>query len=1028
MSTLNKRVVYLLEHCALTRVLLILGSIISLQAQARPNDPEVPAIERPVHISDQGSYERPYLPVYRTTRDGRLSYNVKSNGSTLRLYLNAPEKIQNHFNNSAEGPNLLARTTSVNVGTGQLRGTNNGGGNVHSAICEVPDAQGNQRNPYPCGNDDCYDMVFIQSGSSTPSRVDRQLQGTPGTIRVRNPKTPNAFIQSVVLGDTVVSPHRFTYRQLFEISTTANGNMLIGRIENDRITWRNRRTNQNITGRYDMVYFPAPIDPSRACDVTQWDEIKPLGHAPYDPEINTTYGFAKQRFRDAQGRVVPDNNDLAGTYPWIDSEGNNIGFATLASNINFPVSCVPNRGCNNNNFGGTPPLQGKMVVGSWTRGKMVLMDNLANNIDYPQAQQEDNGHRLVDMYAAGTGPNSNSSGLVRIGHGRDNDGLAGLAANPTNTTFLESIESKLNFWENMIPSTPGDVVWHMSTGAGSDEFAFDDFSNINAVILSSMVQATENTGNTRTQFVSGNNIRVQNASTTDRWNIPAFGRVIGTRIETVAQGGIHGKGLYHDGTSRIEYQMPTQPLVVRDNDWQISLYVDARFANNQVVRSLINFPDGSELQLVGRDQVRYWDNGDVLRTINLPRAIPEDGWAHIGVQMSNRNRSATFYLNGYALDTFTANRNFFELHNGLLSVGDHATRNTNGFVGWIDDFKVIAQNTNPADWCTHANGYLAGSDNSNGVWANIAASYPASSHQRITALLQSNNEETYSNYACYVDYSDDYRARKDTIPAGFTSIRESINFPEGPVVHNEPRPNSVDNQFCLQCHTAESQGGLGLDALTFNANLTAENDPRRQPMQPAARVFGHIPADWLGEDLPRTDMVAPAEGFPIDEALLPSGNSGPLWEGTPQTPQTPQAAPQTGQIITHAGNGQNLTIGARIDNDISDIAITGNANNNASRWQIIETGEIDSRGNPYVFIQNADTQMRIQDLNGDTRLVPGNFRGDLVQWSSLRGGNRTFVFENRFTGRRLHAANNGNGAPDSVPATVRDLSVRWRLN
>ena len=168
---------------------------------------------------------------------------------------------------------------------------------------------------------------------------------------------------------------------------------------------------------------------------------------------------------------------------------------------------------------------------------------------------------------------------------------------------------------------------------------------------------------------------------------------------------------------------------------------------------------------------------------------------------------------------------------------------------------MIAQNTNPADWCTHANGYLAGSDNSNGVWANIAASYPASSHQRITALLQSNNEETYSNYACYVDYSDDYRARKDTIPAGFTSIRESINFPEGPVVHNEPRPNSVDNQFCLQCHTAESQGGLGLDALTFNANLTAENDPRRQPMQPAARVFGHIPADWLGEDLPRTDMV-----------------------------------------------------------------------------------------------------------------------------------------------------------------------------
>ena len=51
MSLLNKRVVYLLEHCVLTGILLVLGSIISLQVQARPNDPEVPAIERPVHIT-----------------------------------------------------------------------------------------------------------------------------------------------------------------------------------------------------------------------------------------------------------------------------------------------------------------------------------------------------------------------------------------------------------------------------------------------------------------------------------------------------------------------------------------------------------------------------------------------------------------------------------------------------------------------------------------------------------------------------------------------------------------------------------------------------------------------------------------------------------------------------------------------------------------------------------------------------------------------------------------------------------------
>jgi hypothetical protein len=50
-------------------------------------------------------------------------------------------------------------------------------------------------------------------------------------------------------------------------------------------------------------------------DVNRWDEIKPLGHAPYDTEINQTYGFAAQPFRDALGNVIADNTDLAGTCP-----------------------------------------------------------------------------------------------------------------------------------------------------------------------------------------------------------------------------------------------------------------------------------------------------------------------------------------------------------------------------------------------------------------------------------------------------------------------------------------------------------------------------------------------------------------------------------------------------------------------------------------------------------------------------------------------------------------------------------------
>ena len=889
-------------------LLSFLALAFGMQAQARPGDPEVPAIKRPVHISDRGAYVDPYIPVFRTTRDGRLSYNVKSNGGTLRMYINAPEKITQNYHDSANGPTLLARTGAFTVNTQRLRETRFGGGNTHTAVCELPDEQGNQRNPYACGNDDCYDVVFIQSGASDPTREFRLLQGTPGTIRVTNPKTPNARIASLTLGDTVVSPHRLRYQQLFEPMTTQDGNLLIGRVENShQITWRNRRTNRNVSGRYDMVYMNGPDDPRRACDVTQWSEIKPLGHAPYDPQINTRYGFAMQRFRDAQGNIIPDNTDLSGSYPWIDADGDNIAFSAFGIRTNFPVSCVPNRACSNNNFrSGSTPLMGKIIAGLWTNGKMVLLDNLVNHIDYSQPQAEDNGHRNLDMYAAGTGPNQNSTGLVRIGHGRDNQGGGNLPANAENTTFVESIENKLNFWSNMRPSSPGDVVWHFSSGAGSDELTFDDFLYPDAFIISSMVQSTTNNGNTRAQF-GGNNGRVQNASSATRWRVPAFGNVVRSRVETVALGGVLGKGLWLQGNSRIDYAVVSQPRGVRTHDWQISLFVDARFANDSNVRTLVAFPDSSELQLVGRDLIRYWNNGAVIHTLPLPTPIPQNGWAHVGVQMSNRNRAATFYLNGYALDTYESNQNFFEMHVGTLSVGDHPTRGVAGFRGWVDEFKVIALRRNPSDWCRQANGYLVGSYGAGNALADVAGRYPDASHQVITDLLTDTNQDSYLFYACYVDYTGDYLARKDTIPEGFTAISERIDFPEGPLVHDLPRPDSSNNAACLQCHAAGLPLGLGLGALTLNGNVTAANDPRRNPMQPPARVFGHIPANWLGEGLPASAMVAPAAGLSIDEFLLPASTSeaieGPIMAPAPApapkpdpAPEpTPESAPEPGQ-------------------------------------------------------------------------------------------------------------------------------------
>ena len=112
------------------------------------------------------------------------------------------------------------------------------------------------------------------------------------------------------------------------------------------------------------------------------------------------------------------------------------------------------------------------------------------------------------------------------------------------------------------------------------------------------------------------------------------------------------------------------------------------------------------------------------------------------------------------------------------------------------------------------------------------------------------------------------------MPPGTTSLREAINFPEGPLRSGAPRPDSSSNEFCRTCHTATSFGGLTLEALELRADVPADDDPRRQPLQPLRRVFGNVPAGWIPAGATRpggpTEAVqAPPEGIVVDAWLLP---------------------------------------------------------------------------------------------------------------------------------------------------------------
>ena len=153
-----------------------------------------------------------------------------------------------------------------------------------------------------------------------------------------------------------------------------------------------------------------------------------------------------------------------------------------------------------------------------------------------------------------------------------------------------------------------------------------------------------------------------------------------------------------------------------------------------------------------------------------------------------------------------------------------------------------------------------------------ANGYPASSHTTITDLLSSNNKTTYTKYACLHDYTSDFDIDSRNVPTNTVSIREDINFPEGPLVVGSSRPDTTTNDFCLSCHTtASTQKELNLAALNYIAGSNVEDDLRRQPGQGPRLIYGNIPANHFGFNSPVADSSTITAGNVTDLNTLASG-------------------------------------------------------------------------------------------------------------------------------------------------------------
>ncbi|MCC1498158.1 hypothetical protein J1C54_15155 [Alcanivorax sp. 1008] len=994
--------------------------------------------------------------------------NCPGKPSDVPLFLYAPEKLNQPFVQSPKGPsalvldkfNMSVRDLTQNMSEADwvtmsrglpLSERHKGLPGVYqmSTICDAFEKDpGERRNPYSCGaggRDDCYDVTVIGAyhpagnfdGHGNPApRLEKEsrLVGTDVTIRVTDPKTAAARIADVEYGTTRIAPNRTGI--IFEPLTPADGRLLVGRRGWLPLVWMHGETQQIQHGMYDTVYSVAP-ESARACDVTELGDFKPISHAPYDPQVKTRYDFAAQPFRDATGRLIKDGTDIKGTYPWMDKEAKMFSVQVSPANLypygrynvsrrdqsRYPARCV----------GGScrGPVDQKdvdetkdnmfMIVGAWTQGKMVLVDGLLNPADYRISAQTSR-QSWLKLYSAGTGLDPSDSGEVRVGSVRggeanfpvmgERDQVIG-RYNPHNLSVLDSMENRLNYLPEMKPSRFQDVVWNMSAGHHTVEFAFDDYLNPDGFIVSNMVALFEH--NSEHWFRMrhydgwrhilgdfGGEVRIQNSATatSDRWTVPAYGRVRGGRLEPVANGGVRGKGLWFDGSNtRVDYDVPAQARNIHGTDWFYSLFIDPRFGNDGTQRVLIDFPDNSQLRLLGQRELQLINRyGELVRSVRLPKTAGSKQWTQIGLsvgaEQSGGRQTLQVFVDGFLVDDWTGNprtsalqRGNFRPGAGTLSLGrENGWRGVSPFRGWMDEFKVFAWAPNPEVVCNFAHGTLVGlPDSYSGSLATQAGRYSAAAHDYVSDELAEYGQQTYPRYACYHDNSRDNGAHQFNVPVGVAHLREAFNFPEGPLYHDAPRPDSSSNAFCLSCHTDDSKvRGLKVSALNLIPVLDAKLDFRRQPTQPPAKVYGNLPAYWFpGAPAHASDAgfngqfidewaLASAAGRPplIHNVALADSNGDPLRGVQPGDVFRPSEVKQLAQAIRANTNGLTRQVAITVNGSrTSDNSVPFTAGNGA--------------------IRNGHNTVRVEAWNDAGQKATRDFSLIVEEWarSASQGGN-----------------------------------------
>lgn len=677
--------------------------------------------------------------------------------------------------------------------------------------------------------------------------------------------------------------------RLFELVTTGDGQVLVLNA---------------VEGFYYSTNSVAP------CDASGFSSYLPISLMPVDEEM-ARYPVAHPdggHFRDPSGQEIPLGSIGRYAYGWIDRDGRNVFFAAYNERretyraFDHQIQPVFVDGRNDHMV----PVRNEdhlteetrrglatgaghqvAVMGAWTRGKMVLLDNglNASNLGGRPVATANGSYMLqynLPLYANGT-----------------------LHYTPLDVSLIESFENRLNQFDALRPTLPFDVVWTMvSNNQHVSEVAFDEYMNEQAFVVAHMnVSASHDHGirsnmgasameiddgfissayfqeNSETTFNTdpnrdfGGQVRVQNAagaSSVQRLTVRG-----GARVEPVALGGVLGRGLFLDGQNdHIQFTYPSDG----HHAWYVGMFVDLRDGTNHTTRALFHFPDGSWIGL--RRGVAYNDyelvfveDEEVQAAESLGTMLSERKFIHLGLRLESDggDRTADVFVNG----TYVAHEEFddgFDLMPSscsasctvtigapeVLHAGDEEAL---GIRGWVDELKVYR--LRPEDelfgWfdeqiCNTALGTLAV----------VSELPPGANGDRLRSLA--NRFEDISGFAppvlCEQMSLSSHERPTDIAPQHGSRVcadrvhrngqsaacirTDMLQLPD--LAPLEERADDTENAFCTSCHfEASATPGLRLGAIEAT-NVPRYLDARRQPLDhPAFLVLPHA-AECSGPD------------------------------------------------------------------------------------------------------------------------------------------------------------------------------------